>query len=207
MKWVLLFFVRCVASNDKLPVIDIHPLLDSSSSSSSSFGVKEVINAIGKACEETGFFYITNHGVSEALQQRLDLASRRFFSLPMEAKREVAMAKGGKAWRGYFSVGEEVTSGLVDQKEGLYFGQERDPTDPRPLHGANLFPGPSLGPNKATAYPMSPVLRQAVLEYIHQMTQVVINGWGLGWGERREGVEVKEAARVTFYPVIWRDVV
>ena len=50
------------------------------------------------------------------------------------------MAKGGKAWRGYFAVGDEFTSGLVDQKKGIYFGREGDPLDPRPLHGANLWP-------------------------------------------------------------------
>ena len=50
------------------------------------------------------------------------------------------MAKGGKAWRGYFAVGDEFTSGLVDQKKGIYFGREGDSLDPRPLHGANLWP-------------------------------------------------------------------
>ena len=33
------------------------------------------------------------------------------------------MKKGGRAWRGYFSVGEELTSGKIDIKEGLYLGQ------------------------------------------------------------------------------------
>ena len=42
--------------------------------------------------------------------------------------------------KGYFAVGDEFTSGLVDQKEGIYFGREGDPLGPRPLHGANLWP-------------------------------------------------------------------
>ena len=33
-------------------------------------------------------------------------------------KRCIEMAKAGLRWRGYFEVGEEVTSGVVDQKEG-----------------------------------------------------------------------------------------
>ena len=49
-------------------------------------------------------------------------------------KRAFEMAKGGKAWRGYFEVGEELTSGVVDEKEGLYFGEELPASDPRPLH-------------------------------------------------------------------------
>ena len=43
-----------------------------------------------------------------------------------------------KAWRGYFSVGEELTSSIVDEKEGIYFGSET-PEDKRPLHGSNLY--------------------------------------------------------------------
>ena len=55
------------------------------------------------------------------------------------------MEKGGRAWRGYFQVGEELTSGKVDLKEGLYLGQQLEPSHPNvlkglPLHGTNLFP-------------------------------------------------------------------
>ncbi len=55
------------------------------------------------------------------------------------------MARAGRAWRGWFPVGGELTSGTPDRKEGLYFGEELPADDPRvvagrPLHGANLFP-------------------------------------------------------------------
>src|SRR5581483_10487757 len=53
------------------------------------------------------------------------------------------MAKGGRAWRGYFPVGGELTSGRPDLKEGLYLGTELAPGHPRaalPMHGANLWP-------------------------------------------------------------------
>ncbi len=58
---------------------------------------------------QPGFFYVTGHGVSPGLQQRLMATHEAFFALPAEAKRAYAMEKGGKAWRGYFSVGEELT--------------------------------------------------------------------------------------------------
>lgn len=53
------------------------------------------------------------------------------------------MARGGRAWRGYFPVGGELTSGKPDLKEGVYFGEELGPDDARvaagwPMHGANL---------------------------------------------------------------------
>jgi isopenicillin N synthase-like dioxygenase len=55
------------------------------------------------------------------------------------------MKNGGTAWRGWFKLGEELTSGKPDQKEGLYLGQELSDDHPRvlvksPLHGRNQFP-------------------------------------------------------------------
>ncbi len=55
------------------------------------------------------------------------------------------MARGGRAWRGWFPLGGELTSGAPDRKEGLYFGEELPADDPRvvagvPLHGPNQFP-------------------------------------------------------------------
>ena len=34
------------------------------------------------------------------------------------------MARAGAAWRGWFPLGGELTSGAADQKEGVYFGEE-----------------------------------------------------------------------------------
>jgi isopenicillin N synthase-like dioxygenase len=85
-----------------------------------------------------------------------------FFGQSDHVKGEIAMPLGGKAWRGWFPVGDEVTSGVPDQKEGqsrtitfrglvvmstyrclcvgIYFGTELPTADPRPMHGPNLFP-------------------------------------------------------------------
>ena len=75
------------------------------------------------------------------------------------------MPWAGRAWRGWFPVGGELTSGTPDRKEGIYFGAELGPDDPRvaagiPLHGANLFP----------SYP--PGLRATVLEVIDAFTRL-----------------------------------
>ena len=61
------------------------------------------------------------------------------------------MAHAGSAWRGWFPVRGELTSGIPDRKEGIYVGLEHAPDHPRvadgtPLHGANLFPPGELGP-------------------------------------------------------------
>lgn len=122
----------------QLPVIDVAPLLAGTQAG-------EVAAHIGRACRDLGFFYASGHGVSRDTLAQLDAASRRFFALPEKRKAEIAMSRGGRAWRGWFPLGGELTSGKPDRKEGLYFGEELPSSDPRvragtPLHGANLFP-------------------------------------------------------------------
>ena len=138
-----------------LPIVDIAPMLDGADPEASG----RVATQIGEACRAHGFFYIAGHGIDDALQRGLREASRTFFALPAAEKMRVAMLHGGRAWRGYFPVGGELTSGRPDRKEGLYFGTELPPDDPRvlagwPLHGANLWPTEV------------PALRAAVLDYM-----------------------------------------
>ncbi len=125
----------------QLPVIDMSPLFDPTDKP----GHRRVAGEIGRACRESGFFYVTGHGVDPATRSALESASRLFFALPIEEKMRIEMAHGGRAWRGFFPVGFELTSGEPDQKEGLYFGTELPLDHPSviaktPLHGPNLWP-------------------------------------------------------------------
>ena len=154
-----------------IPIIDISELRKTSLQN-------EAAEKIGEACRRDGFFYITGHGVSELLQQRMEQQSSIFFSLSENEKMRIAMAMGGSAWRGYFPVEGELTSGKPDLKEGLYFGSELKEDDERvktgvPLHGKNLFP----------EYPAE--LRETVLQYLDALTEtahVVIKGIALSLG-------------------------
>src|SRR5579859_5145360 len=135
------------------------PILDVGELVAGGPGRHAVAERIGAACRESGFFYAVGHGVDAALQDRLRELSREFFAQDLGAKLAIRMALGGRAWRGYFRVGDELTSGRPDQKEGLYFGAELPADDPRvlagtPLHGPNLFPEKPAG------------LRDAVLAYM-----------------------------------------
>ncbi len=142
-----------------IPVIDIGALL------SDAGDHREVAVRIGQACRDCGFFYIVNHGVDEHLQRRLEEASRQFFAQDLETKLEIRMSRGGRAWRGYFPVGGELTSGKPDLKEGIYFGAELGDDHPlvksgTPLHGRNLFPT------------RIPQFRELVLSYMDAMTRL-----------------------------------
>ncbi len=142
----------------RLPVINISALTGEPADR------RSVAEQIKTTCCEFGFFYVIGHGVNESLQARLETLSREFFAQPLETKLQIRMALGGKAWRGYFPVGDELTSGQPDQKEGIYFGAELDEDHPlvkagTPLHGRNLFPA-------------LPGFRETVLQYMTEMTRL-----------------------------------
>jgi isopenicillin N synthase-like dioxygenase len=157
-----------------LPVVDVRALV----SGGPPEGMAAAAREIGSACRDTGFFYVTGHGVPAALLAALDAASREFFALPEAVKMDIGMARGGRAWRGYFPVGAELTAGRPDRKEGLYFGAELADDHPRvraglPLHGRNLFPR------------QVPRLRPAVVEYLAALegvAQAVLRGVALSLG-------------------------
>jgi isopenicillin N synthase-like dioxygenase len=129
---------------NQLALIDIAPLLDESD-------IDAVARQIDRACRALGFFRVAGHGIDLELLARMDALARSFFDQPEDVKERYAMAHAGSAWRGWFPVRGELTSGLPDRKEGLYVGLEHRPDHPRvlagtPLHGSNLFPPGGLGP-------------------------------------------------------------
>lgn len=179
-----------------LPVIDVGPLVGGTGDRAA------VAREIDAACREVGFFYVTGHGVDQALQRRLDDTARAFFALPEDHKAEIAMARGGRAWRGWFPFEGELTSGRADRKEGIYFGAELPADDPRvlagtPLHGANLFPA------------QVPELREVVLRYLAAMTSLghaLLRGIALGlsldegWFDRHLTADPLTLFRIFRYP-------
>jgi len=160
-------------SGADVPVIDIGPFVGARAAERGEAGaappaagaLDAVAAQLARACRNTGFFYVTNHGVPAEVEAAVEAASREFFTLPVEEKMAIEMARGGRAWRGYFPVGGELTSGRPDIKEGLYFGTELPASHPAavagtPIHGANLWP----------AAPES--LRPAVTAYMAAATEV-----------------------------------
>ena len=147
------------SSDLDIPVINVSDLV------SGTGNPHEVAAKIGHACREYGFFYIIGHGVDEELQQQLEKVSHQFFAQDIETKQQINMSRGGRAWRGYFPVGGELTSGKPDIKEGIYFGAELQDDHPlvkagTPLHGSNLFPT------------NIPQMRELVLNYTGAMTHL-----------------------------------
>lgn len=159
--------------SDSVPVINLQRLVGGQTDRS------VLAKELNLACREFGFFYIIGHGISVSLQTELETLSQQFFALPEATKMKIRMELGGRAWRGFFPVGEELTAGKPDLKEGLYLGTELGPEHPKvaagiPLHGANLFPE-ELPRLKATVL----TYMEALTNLGHQLMRVLSLSLGL----------------------------
>lgn len=181
-----------------IPVIDLEPLARDRASTDA------VIGELDAACREHGFFTVVGHGIDRDLLDRLVDQARTFFALHDEEKAAISMRDAGLVWRGWFPVGGELTSGVPDHKEGIYFGEELPPGDPRvqaglPLHGPNRFPAHPAG------------MRDTVLEVMERMTNLghrlmsaLALGLGLdpGWFERELLADPVVLFRIFHYPAL-----
>ena len=126
---------------DKIPVIDIEPLIEENPTKNAT---DKVASEIGDACKNVGFFYVINHGISEAHFHDVFSVIKTFFELPLPEKMKIHMAKSN-IYRGYTPVGNEVTNDQKDWNEAVDFGLDLPPGHPdvidgKPLQGPNLWP-------------------------------------------------------------------
>ena len=100
------------------------PVIDLTGSFSEDFADKKAVAwEIHKACRETGFFYIKNHGIPEGLIQAQLECARQFFSLPQEDKIKLNVAHS-PSMRGYEPMAIQALDdgSRPDFKEGFMAG-------------------------------------------------------------------------------------
>ncbi|MBM3599582.1 MAG: isopenicillin N synthase family oxygenase [Alphaproteobacteria bacterium] len=138
-----------------IPVIDVAAL------SGGTDGIAGVARAMRSASENTGFFYIRNHGVPQALIDRVYDASRRFFAQPLAEKQKVRI---NARHRGFLKVGEAkmYDKARIDLKESYIWGLELGEDDPDVRAGRKL-----MGPNQWPAD--MPEFRAALTDYYEAM--------------------------------------
>src|ERR1700712_1188776 len=144
-----------------IPVIDISPLAGGSPAQAQA-----VAKALGQACRDVGFFYISGHGVPAALMKRVFDISAAFFTGPASIREAVSFSGPGDN-RGYIRLGGETLDPgkPPDVKEAFNIGLELPPEDPEmvaraPFRAANLWPD-------------MPDFRDTMLDYFHRV-------WRLG---------------------------
>eukprot|EP00039_Didymoeca_costata_P008567 m.113569 g.113569 ORF g.113569 m.113569 type:complete len:326 (+) comp14136_c0_seq4:155-1132(+) len=137
-----------------LPVIDI------------SEEQQEVATAtqVRAACIDSGFFCITNHGISSDLLTRVYKLSKAFFAMPIEVKETILVRDS----RGWTPLAEETLDPTNqkrgDTKEGIYIGREPEADElGLPLRAENIWPDENQNPS-LQGY------KETMLEYHSAMT-------------------------------------
>ena len=99
------------------------------------------------ACRNIGFFYIANHGVSQALIDRVYAESKRFFGLPKAEKMKVHFKNVDRFGRGYVALGDAQSDHEVqaDVHETFEIMLETPADDPDYLAGVKMY-GPNQWP-------------------------------------------------------------
>ena len=145
-----------MTASANLPLIDMTGVREGNPAS-----IQRVGEAIRLACCETGFFYIVNHGVPQAVIDRAMAAARRFFAHPVETKRQVAVNKRHRGWHALGgALMYEATK--PDHKEFFSMGLELPEDDPAVLAGEAL-----RGPNQWPDF--MPELREALELYYSEI--------------------------------------
>jgi len=100
---------------DSIPVIDL-----TNSFSPDIEERKKVAWEIHKACRETGFFYVVNHGIPVELIDGQFEWARRFFARPLDEKIKIDMKKSAGAV-GYEPIGAQVLDSQDDSGDAAPF--------------------------------------------------------------------------------------
>lgn len=101
--------------------------------------------ALGRACRDTGFFYVKNHGVPAALLSGIFERARAFFAAPWGEKDALSISRN-KHNRGYAGLASESLDQVhADNKEAFNVGLDLSPDDPevvagKPFRGVNVWP-------------------------------------------------------------------
>jgi isopenicillin N synthase-like dioxygenase len=158
-----------------LPIVDVSALVDPHATPAARAAVARELDA---AARRFGFFYASGHGVDAGLIERTVGLARLFFAQDESFKLRIPMSAGGRAWRGYFPLAGELTSGRPDWKEGLYLGTELPADHPRVregvvLHGANLWPDLDGFRDAVIAY----------LDALERLGHALMSGLAIGLGQ------------------------
>ncbi len=142
-------------SFDKIPVVDLAPLIDGSNP-------QKVAGEINWALANAGFMYVRNHGIADTVVDDAFDHTKAFFKLPDTEKMDLHVSRSGQTLRGYIEpFGENTDPGKTkDLKECFDLGPESEPDCP--------FFGPNPWPDEAKI----PGFRDAVYRYHEEMKRL-----------------------------------
>ena len=127
-------------STDELPIIDFGGF-----ASGDAAARRRVIDEVGQACREIGFFYLTGHGITQQLIDATFEQIRTYFAEPFATKMELAAT--ADHYRGYFpprNITEraDIQGGSMEAFRAMLDLGADDPdvAAGTPLYGPNRWP-------------------------------------------------------------------
>lgn len=117
---------------ESVPLIDLKHTFGASAE-----GLKRAAEAIRAACRDTGFMYVINHGIDQAVIDRAFSESRRFFSQPESTKLKVHKRDGTNGFDPVETQALDPAS-PADFKESFLVSKPAQPGTPD--HAENLWP-------------------------------------------------------------------
>lgn len=150
---------------EEVPVVDFAPFL-----SGDPAGKAATASAIGTACEEIGFFYLTNHGIPDATTRGIFDAARRFFDLPSGRRNDPDLLISPEHSRGYQPLGARhyPDTSAPDLMEAFKYQRELPADDPDILAGDRI--------QQSNKWPDGlPGWRETLLDYFEAVDGVAAN--------------------------------
>ncbi|MCU0868877.1 MAG: isopenicillin N synthase family oxygenase [Burkholderiales bacterium] len=145
---------------DAIPIVDIAGLR-----SPDAAARRGVADAIGRACRDVGFLYVTGHGIAQADVDAVFATADAFFAQPLAVKQRVAITRTGRH-RGWVALGglaaDAHDASAWDLQEGFELSLELPADDPDHLAG-NPMLGPNIWPDTPAAF------RPVVYGYFEQV--------------------------------------
>lgn len=162
---------------DAIPILDVGPLLAGQPGAARELGAR-----IRRACLDYGFFFIRNHGVSEAKIRGAFAAAERFFALPLDEKLKVKIDENNLGYmpmKGSILRTETLNNNTKPNlNESFFIMRERSPTDPdvvakKRFRGINRWPAELPG------------LRETLLDYqstMEALAKRLLSGMATAFG-------------------------
>lgn len=144
------------------------PTLDLSRFNGSAEERQRFVADLTEVLHRHGFFYLTGHGVPQALVDEVLSTSKRFFALPEADKLAIEMVRSPH-FRGYNRAGAERTRGAQDWREQLDINTEGQPVEAPADAPWNRLHGPNQWPQAL------PELKDVLLRYQAEVTRVGID--------------------------------
>lgn len=154
----LIYLMDHPDSTEEIPIIDMGPYLRGEPGAD-----RRMAEELRKSTETVGFFYLKNHGIPQALIDRIFAESRRFFALPVEEKMKVPRVDNAGYVRLQEAKQHSANSSIVRNvkpalNESFIINRERTPDDPDVI-AKKMFCGMNNWPENL------PGFRETLLEY------------------------------------------